>query len=89
MQDSKFIGLDVHKATISVALAKGERGCETRHWGTIPHRTDHVRKLAGKLGPMAGDSVSAARPGLAGMACTASLLRWGTIASWSRRRSSR
>ena len=45
MQDSKFIGLDVHKATISVALAKGERGGETRHWGTIPHRTDHVRKL--------------------------------------------
>ena len=50
MQDSKFIGLDVHKATISVALAKGERGGETRHWGTIPHRTDHVRKLAEKLG---------------------------------------
>ncbi len=38
MQSSMFIGLDVHKATISVAVAQGERGGEVRHWGTIPHR---------------------------------------------------
>ena len=50
MQDSIFIGLDVHKATISVAIARGERGGEVRHWGTIPNRADHVRKLAEKLG---------------------------------------
>lgn len=31
MQDSIFIGLDVHKATISVAIAKDERGGEVRH----------------------------------------------------------
>lgn len=49
MQDSTFIGLDVHKATISVAVAQGERGGEVRHWGTVPHRPDHVRKLAEKL----------------------------------------
>ncbi len=49
MQDSMFIGLDVHKATISVAIAQGERGGEVRHWGTIPHRSDHVRKLVEKL----------------------------------------
>ena len=45
-----FIGLDAHKATISVALAQGERGGEVRHWGTFPNRADHVRKLADKLG---------------------------------------
>ena len=45
-----FVGLDVHKATISVAIARGERGGEVRHWGTIPNRADHVRKLAEKLG---------------------------------------
>jgi transposase len=50
MQDSMFIGLDVHKATISVAFAKGERGGEVRHWGTISHRPDHIRKLVEKLG---------------------------------------
>ena len=38
MQDSTFIGLDVHKATISVAVAQGERGGEVRHWGSVPHR---------------------------------------------------
>ncbi|QDA35819.1 IS110 family transposase (plasmid) [Paracoccus liaowanqingii] len=50
MQDSIFIGLDVHKATIAVAIARGERGGEVRHWGTIPNRADHVRKFAEKLG---------------------------------------
>lgn len=49
MQDSTFIGLDVHKATISVAVAQGERGGEVRHWGTVPNRPDHVRKLAERL----------------------------------------
>lgn len=49
MQSSMFIGLDVHKATISVAVAMGERGGEVRHWGTVPHRPDHVRKLVEKL----------------------------------------
>ena len=49
MQNSTFIGLDVHKATISVAIAQGERGGEVRHWGTVPNRSDHVSKLVEKL----------------------------------------
>ena len=49
MQDSTFIGLDVHKATISVAVAQGERGGEVRHLGTVAHRPDHVRRLVDKL----------------------------------------
>ena len=49
MQNNMFIGLDVHKATISVAVAQGEGGGEVRHWGTVPHRPDHVRKLVEKL----------------------------------------
>src|SRR5690606_28672827 len=50
MQDSMFIGLDVHKATISVAIAQEDRGGEVRHWGTISDHPDHVRKLVEKLG---------------------------------------
>jgi transposase len=50
MQDTIFVGLDVHKATISVAIAQGERCGEVRHSGTISHRADHIRKLAEKLG---------------------------------------
>lgn len=49
MQDSTFIGLDVHKATISVAVAQGERGGEVRHLRTVAHQPDHVRKLVDKL----------------------------------------
>jgi transposase len=49
MQASTFIGLDVHKATISVAVAQGTRGGEVRHWGSVPHRPDHIRKLVEKL----------------------------------------
>ena len=49
MQKSVFVGLDVHKSTISVAIAHGGRCSEVRHWGTIPNRADHVRKLAEKL----------------------------------------
>lgn len=50
MHNTIFVGLDVHKATISVAIAHGERSGEVRHWGTILNRADHVRKLAEKLG---------------------------------------
>ena len=49
MHGNTFIGLDVHKATISVAIAQGERGGEVRHHGTISHRPDHVRKPVEKL----------------------------------------
>ena len=50
MQDIMFVGLDVHKATISVAVAQGAPGDEVRSWGTIPSRADYVRRLAEKLG---------------------------------------
>ena len=72
MQGNTFVGLDVHKATISVAIAEGERGGEVRHWGTIPNRADHVRKLAEKLGTDGRCCTSATRPGPAAMVCTGS-----------------
>ncbi len=45
---TRFVGMDVHAATISVAVA--EKGGEVRSIGTIPNRPDSVRKLLRKLG---------------------------------------
>jgi transposase len=49
MQNSTFIGLDAHKATISIVVAHREHLGEVRHWGKVPDRADHVRKLLEKL----------------------------------------
>ena len=54
MQDTMFVGLDVHKATISIAVASATRGGEVRHWGSVPNRADQVRKLVEKLETKAG-----------------------------------
>jgi hypothetical protein len=44
-----FVGLDVHKTTIAVALADGAAGMEVRFYGTIPNTPDSVRALSRKL----------------------------------------
>ena len=44
-----FIGLDVHKETIAVAVADAGRDGEVRFWGTVPNTAHHVQKLADKL----------------------------------------
>lgn len=49
-QDTKFVGLDVHKATIPVAVADASGG-EARAVGTIPNQPEAVARLVRKLGP--------------------------------------
>lgn len=49
-QDTIFVGLDVHKASISVAVAECERG-DVRSLGTIPNTSDAIAKLVRHLGP--------------------------------------
>ena len=45
----RFLGLDVHAETISVAITEPEG--EVRSLGTIPNRSESIRKLIKKLGP--------------------------------------
>jgi hypothetical protein len=45
----RFLGLDVHAETIAIAIAEPDG--EVRSLGTIPNRTESIRKLIKKLGP--------------------------------------
>jgi transposase len=49
-KSTRFVGLDVHAATIAVAIA--EPNGEVRSLGTIPHEPEAVRKLLRKLAPL-------------------------------------
>jgi transposase len=44
-----FVGMDVHKATIAVAVAEGGRGGEVRPFGIFPNRAEVIAKLAERL----------------------------------------
>lgn len=49
MTNMVFVGLDVHKATIAVALAEGGRGGEVRELGNFINHPDHIKKLVERL----------------------------------------
>ena len=44
-----YVGLDVHKDSISVATAEAGRDGEVRHWGVIRNTPEAVARLARKL----------------------------------------
>ncbi len=50
MNSTGFVGLDVHAASIAVAIA--EPNGEVRSLDTIPHEADAIRKLVRKLAPL-------------------------------------
>lgn len=49
MQIRSFVGLDVHKASISISVAEEGRGGAVRFIGVIPNTTEELRKMAKKL----------------------------------------
>ena len=49
MKDNIFVGLDVHKATVSVAIAEDGRQGEVRSIGSISNSADQLDKLVNRL----------------------------------------
>ncbi|WP_425332561.1 hypothetical protein [Candidatus Rhodoblastus alkanivorans] len=49
MSNIVFVGPDVHKATIAVAVADGACGGEVRELGYFLNRPDHIAKLVERL----------------------------------------
>ena len=49
VENTLFLGLDVHKKTISVATVDSSAGAEVRFYGTIANTPDAIRHLCKKL----------------------------------------
>jgi transposase len=49
MQKTLYVGLDVHKVSISITTAEEGRDSEVRFIGTVPNTPTHVAKLAKRL----------------------------------------
>lgn len=49
MKMTNYVGMDVHKKSISVAVAEGERGGEVRYWGDIDNSPDALERMVKKL----------------------------------------
>ena len=49
VEHTLFLGLDVHKKTISVATVEGAAGAEVRFYGTIENTPEALRRLSKKL----------------------------------------
>ena len=50
MDDITYVGLDVHKATVCVAIAEDGLGGEVRQIGVFENRPEILCKLAARLG---------------------------------------
>ena len=49
MDNITFVGLDVHKATVCIAIAQGSRGGEVRQLGVFENRPEILSKVVSRL----------------------------------------
>ena len=67
MNDITYVGLDVHKQRVCVAIAESGRGGEVRGVGVFENRPDVLRKMVTGLASISVVSASATKPVLADM----------------------
>jgi hypothetical protein len=83
-----YVGLDVHKEGIVVAVAEDGVHGEAREYSRIANTPAALARLAGKVGRDAVKLRFCFKAGPWAMACIAVRRGAGTNASWRRRRSS-
>ena len=68
---SMFVGLDVHKETIDVSIAEGDRYGEVRHYGVIASDLEPLDKVVRALRAPTGVSISCTRQARAALGSAA------------------
>lgn len=86
MEHIRFVGLDIHKERISIAVAESGRGGSVEYLGEIANDPDAINKLCDRLGVPASRWRFAMRPARAVMAFIANSQAWAIGATWWRHR---